>query len=79
MAIKAYTNENDAVMIQQPVYHPFAETIKVNNRRLVNNPLVNKDGNFRMDIEDFERKIIENGVKLFVLCSPHNPVGRSMD
>ena len=76
MAIKAYTNENDAVMIQQPVYHPFAETIKVNSRRLVNNPLVNKDGKYRMDIEDFERKIIENGVKLFVLCSPHNPVGR---
>ncbi|HHX62727.1 MAG TPA: pyridoxal phosphate-dependent aminotransferase [Epulopiscium sp.] len=76
VAIKAFTNEGDAVIIQQPVYHPFSNTIIDNNRKLVNNSLVYKDGKYTIDFNDFEQKIKENGVKLFVLCSPHNPVGR---
>ncbi|MCL2689631.1 MAG: pyridoxal phosphate-dependent aminotransferase [Chitinispirillia bacterium] len=76
LAIRALTNEGDGVMIQRPVYHPFAQIIKDNNRQLVNNPLIYENGAYRIDFADFERKIVENKVKLFILCSPHNPVGR---
>ena len=76
IAIQALTKTGDAVMIQQPVYYPFSEVIKDNDRTLVNNELVLKDGHYEIDFEDFEEKIVQNHVKLFVLCSPHNPVGR---
>ena len=75
-AIRALTNENDAVIIQQPVYYPFSECILENNRLLINNPLVYKNGAYEIDFDDFEQKVIKNNVKLFILCSPHNPVGR---
>ena len=76
MAVKAFTKEGEAVIIQQPVYYPFSEMIIANNRKLVNSPLVLKDGRYEIDFEDFEKKIVRNNVKLFILCSPHNPVGR---
>ncbi len=75
-AVKAYTKENDAVLIQRPVYYPFSSSIEDNNRKLINNPLVFENGQYSIDFVDFEKKIIENNVKLFILCSPHNPVGR---
>ena len=76
MAVKAFTKGGEAVIIQQPVYYPFSEMIISNNRKLVNSPLVLKDGRYEIDFEDFEKKIVKNNVKLFILCSPHNPVGR---
>lgn len=76
VAIKALTKKGDAVMIQQPVYYPFSETVIDSDRKLVNNALVLRDGHYEIDFEDFEKKIREEEVKLFVLCSPHNPVGR---
>ncbi len=76
MAIRALTDKGDAVLIQRPVYYPFSETIISNERLLVNNPLVYKDGKYQIDFEDFEDKIIKHRVKLFLLCNPHNPVGR---
>lgn len=75
-AIRAFTEEGEAVLIQQPVYYPFSEAITDNNRVLVNNPLKQVNGHYEIDFEEFERKIVENKVKLFLLCSPHNPVGR---
>ncbi|MBQ9539638.1 MAG: pyridoxal phosphate-dependent aminotransferase [Treponema sp.] len=75
-AIRAVTKEGDAVLIQTPVYYPFKNMIKLNGRRLVTSSLIEKDGKYQIDFEDFERKIAENRVKLFILCSPHNPVGR---
>ena len=75
-AIKAFTKEGDAVIIQTPVYYPFKNMIELNNRKLVTSSLYEKDGKYFIDFEDFEKKIIENNVKLFILCSPHNPVGR---
>lgn len=75
-AIKAYTKEGDGVLIQKPVYYPFSNTIKTLERKVVNNPLVLKDGHYEIDFEDFEQKIISESVKLFLLCSPHNPGGR---
>lgn len=75
-AIRALTKKGDAVMIQQPVYYPFKAVILDNERKCINNPLVLKDGQYEMDLEDMEEKIVENQVKLLILCSPHNPVGR---
>lgn len=75
-AIRAFTNEGDAVLIQPPVYYPFFSVVTENNRSLVENELVYSGGRYTVDFEDFERKIEENDVKLFILCSPHNPVGR---
>ncbi|WP_024832422.1 MalY/PatB family protein [Ruminiclostridium josui] len=76
MAVRALTEKEDAVMIQRPVYYPFSNVIIDNGRTLVNNPLIYNSGTYSIDFEDFEAKIIENGVKLFILCNPHNPVGR---
>lgn len=75
-AVRAFTREGESVLLQQPVYYPFGRVITDNRRKLVNSPLKLVDGHYEMDFEDFERKIVENGVKLFLLCSPHNPVGR---
>lgn len=75
-AVRALTKEGDAILIQQPVYYPFLETIKLNNRKPVNNALVYSDGRYSIDLQDFEDKIVSENVKLFILCSPHNPVGR---
>ena len=75
-AIRAFTEPGDGVMIQQPVYYPFRNTILANDRECVNSPLVLEDGRYRMDLDDMEQKIREHDVKLFILCSPHNPVGR---
>lgn len=76
LAIKAYTNPNDAVLIQQPVYYPFAQTVMDNDRVLINSQLRYEDGKYTIDFDDFEQKILQHKVKLFLLCSPHNPVGR---
>ena len=76
MAIQALTKESEAIIIQEPVYYPFSSTIRANNRKLVINNLVLKKDKYHIDFVDFEKKIIENNVKLFILCSPHNPVGR---
>ncbi|HZJ57212.1 MAG TPA: MalY/PatB family protein [Clostridia bacterium] len=75
-AIKAFTEKGDGVIIQQPVYYPFSGMILNNERRVVNNPLIYKDGKYYMDFDDFEEKVIRENVKLFILCSPHNPIGR---
>lgn len=77
MAVKAYTEPGDGVLIQSPVYYPFSEVIEDNGRRIVSNTLVlGEDHKYHIDFEDFERQIKENQIKLFFLCNPHNPVGR---
>ena len=75
-AVRAFTEPEEAVIIQQPVYYPFSEVIRQNNRQLVNSPLIYENGAYHIDFEDFEAKIQAHHVKLFILCSPHNPVGR---
>ena len=75
-AIRAFTKEGDGVLIQKPVYYPFFNTIKALDRRVVNNPLVMRNGHYEIDFDDFEKKITDENVKLFILCSPHNPGGR---
>ena len=73
--IQEMTKENDKIMIQEPVYSPFNSVVKQNKRELVISPLTKlEDGNYVMDYEDIEAKIKD--VKVFILCNPHNPVGR---
>ena len=76
IAVRAFTQEGDAVLIQPPVYHPFSRAILRNKRTLVENPLVLKDGHYEMELEDLEQKVLDEHVKLMLLCNPHNPVGR---
>ena len=75
-AIQAFTKEGEAVLINTPVYPPFARSIKLNNRRLITNSLVEKDGLFEIDFNQLEKDFVEEEVKLYVLCNPHNPGGR---
>ncbi len=74
--LRAVTNVGDAVIITQPVYYPFSESVTSNKRKLIISELVNNNGYYTVDFADFEKKITENNVKAFILCNPHNPVGR---
>ncbi|MCL2226762.1 MAG: pyridoxal phosphate-dependent aminotransferase [Oscillospiraceae bacterium] len=74
IAILALTSPGDGIVIQEPVYHPFAMAIDRTRRKLLVNELVYGDGKYSIDFDDFEAKIKQS--KLFVLCSPHNPGGR---
>ena len=76
IVIKALTNPGDAVIIQTPVYYPFSDSVKNTHRKLITSELVDNHGRYEMNFGDFEQKIIENDVKLYILCSPHNPVAR---
>ena len=74
--INIFTKINDSVLILTPVYYPFHNAVKDNNRKLITSDLINNNGYFTINYEDVEKKIIENDVKLFIQCSPHNPAGR---
>ncbi|NLJ98817.1 MAG: pyridoxal phosphate-dependent aminotransferase [Tissierellia bacterium] len=74
-SVKAYTEPDDNIIIQSPVYRPFYTTIENNGRNIITNPLIYRDGRYFMDYEDLEAKI-DSKTKLLILCSPHNPVGR---
>jgi cystathionine beta-lyase len=74
-AILAFTQPGDGIVIQPPVYYPFAMRVRSNGRRVVENPLVIRNGVWHMDLDGLE-KVIDAGTRMLVLCSPHNPVGR---
>lgn len=75
-AIRALTQKGDSILIQEPVYYPFRHSVKLNERKLCVNSLIYDDGVYQIDFDDFEMQIRDNSVKMFILCSPHNPVGR---
>ncbi len=75
IAVLAYTAPGDKVMIQTPVYPPFFSVVRDQNRELVENSLVLENGRYSINFDDFEKKAA-SGVKMFLLCSPHNPAGR---
>ena len=74
-AVRAFTKPGDGVIIQTPVYFPFYHAVENNGRRVVRNPLRFDGRRYTMDLEDLERKLDEGG-RMLILCSPHNPVGR---
>jgi len=78
MAIRAFTNEGDPVLIQYPVYYPFSDVIRNNGRKIVSSDLVrDENGRYSIDFDDFEQKIVRENIKLYILCNPQNPVGRA--
>ncbi|MBU5244120.1 cystathionine beta-lyase [Bacillus halotolerans] len=77
MAVQAFTEPKDQVIVQSPVYTPFYHMIEKNGRRILHNPLKEKGGTYVMDFEDLETKISDPSVKMFILCNPHNPSGRA--
>lgn len=74
LAVQCFTNPGDKVMVQPPVYHPFFLVTEHNNREVVFSPLVLRNGQYDMDMEQFSKDI--KGCKMFILCNPHNPGGR---
>ncbi len=74
-SIRGFTNPGDEVLVFTPVYDPFFVTIRTQDRKEVDCPLVYKDGRYEIDWEDFEKKLA-GGVKALIFCNPHNPVGR---
>ncbi|MEM6686961.1 MAG: PatB family C-S lyase [Bacteroidota bacterium] len=76
LLIQELTSEEDAVVIQTPVYHQFATIVKNTNRKLVHNPLKLVNGTYEMDFDDLEEKFSSKTIKIMLLCNPHNPVGR---
>ena len=75
-AVKAFTEPGEGVLIQRPVYYPFTEVVENNGRVVVNNSLRYDKGSYAIDYEDLEAKLARDDVKLMLICSPHNPVGR---
>ena len=74
--VRAATKEGEAVLLMPPVYYPFYDVIRLNNRRLVESHLIYENGRYTMNFADIEAKVRDENVKLLLLCNPHNPVGR---
>lgn len=76
IAIKTFSEKGDAILIQEPVYHPFRMQIETLARKTISCDLAEHHTNFEINFNQFEQTIINNKIKLYILCSPHNPVGR---
>lgn len=74
-AVQCFTDPGDEIIVQPPVYYPFFNVIRNNKRVVVTNPLKEENGQFVMDLADFEAKITDR-TRLFILCNPHNPGGK---
>ena len=75
-AFQAYTEKGDGIIIQSPVYYPFADGIRNNERHLVDNRLMERDGEYSVDWELLEKQVKDPANKLLLLCNPHNPIGK---
>ena len=76
--VRSLTKPGDKILLQSPVYPPFFQAIKNHGREVVNNQLRLENGRYTMDFTDLEERFA-SGVKMMILCSPHNPVGRVWD
>jgi cystathionine beta-lyase len=75
LSILSYSEPGDKILLQSPVYYPFFSAIESNNRVIVNNQLIYENHQYTIDFKDLESKL-KTGVKVIILCNPHNPVGR---
>lgn len=78
-AVRKFTTPNENVVIQTPVYNIFFNSIVNNGRRVLESPLIYRDGQYSMDFEDLESKLSDPQTTMMILCNPHNPVGRIWD
>jgi cystathionine beta-lyase len=76
LLVRTFTKPGDKVLVQRPVYYPFFNAIENNGAGIVSSSLILRNGRYEMDFADFERRAADPAVTLFILCSPHNPVGR---
>ncbi len=76
LLVQAFVAPGEKVLVQRPVYYPFSNAIESNQAQLVSNSLVYSDGDYKMDFDDLARKAADPAVKMAILSSPHNPVGR---
>lgn len=74
--IRTFTNPGDKIIVQSPVYYPFFSAVQNNGRQMLNNQLKYENKKYTFDFESFEEQAKDPRTKMFVLCSPHNPVGR---
>ncbi len=77
MMVRAFTAPGEKVLIHQPVYYPFSNVIRENGRIIETSALEIRDGHYTVNFEDFERKVSDPAVRMFILCNPHNPGGRA--
>jgi cystathionine beta-lyase len=77
MIVRKFSSPGEKVLIQRPVYYPFSNAIKNNDRSVLCSPLKLENNRYQMDLEDLEEKAADPEVQLMILCSPHNPVGRA--
>lgn len=75
LAVEQFSSPGDKVVIQTPVYYPFYDVVRDNDRILALNPLLIRNGRYEMDLEHLESLFL-GGARLLLLCSPHNPGGR---
>ena len=76
LLVRTFTGPGEKVLIQRPVYYPFTNAVEDNDAEVVSNSLVNDGGRYRMDLEDLQTRLRDPQVRMVILCSPHNPVGR---
>jgi cystathionine beta-lyase len=76
MLVRTFVAPGDKVLVQRPVYYPFFSVVEGNAAELISNSLVYQDGHYHMDFADLEEKAKDPRLKMAILCSPHNPVGR---
>jgi cystathionine beta-lyase len=76
VAVNAFSNPGDKVIVQNPVYYPFYRVIENNGRRILLNPLEYVNNHYRMDFKDLEKKVKDPRAKMIILCNPHNPISR---
>ena len=76
LLVRTFVQPGDKVLVQQPVYHPFFHVIENNGAEIVSNSLVLENGRYHMDFDDLAAKAADPAVKMAILCSPHNPIGR---
>ncbi len=76
MLVRAFVGAGRKVLVQPPVYHPFYSAIENNEAQVARSPLIYEGGHYKMDFADLAEKVRDPAVKMAILCSPHNPVGR---
>jgi cystathionine beta-lyase len=76
LAVRALTEEGDSIIMQAPLYHFFEAVVTNAKRKVIKNELENQTGHYTINFEKFEQQIIDENVKMYILCNPHNPTGR---